>query len=71
VAAGLEPPASFVAGVRAALQAALQESARTTLPQGIDSGTTRATRSTVRGVLKRFEDAFGLGTNTARIRRER
>ncbi len=74
VAAGLTPPAAFVAGVRAALQAALQKAAQATagetaVPEGLDAGTTRATRSTLRGVLKRFEDAFGLGTDTARVRR--
>jgi hypothetical protein len=62
VAAGLVPPPAFVASVRAALQAELQQAARTPIPGSLDSGRTRATRSTLRGVLKRFEDAFGLGT---------
>ena len=62
VAAGLVPPPAFVAAVRAALQDELQRAARTPLPGSLDSGMTRATRSTMRGVLKRFEDAFGLGT---------
>jgi hypothetical protein len=71
VAAGLVPPAAFVAAVRAALQTELQKTARTALPEGIDSGTTRATKSTMRGVLKRFEGAFGLATSTAKMRREK
>jgi hypothetical protein len=63
VGAGLAPPASFVRDLRAALQRELQTAGETE-PQreiGIDSGTTRATRVTMRGVLKRFEEAFGTG----------
>lgn len=62
VAAGLTPPAAFVREVRAALQQEMKNSGDTALlPEaGIDSGMTRATRVTLRGVLKRFEDAFGM-----------
>ncbi len=61
VAAGLTPPAAFVRDVRAALQDEMKKSVDTAPPPeaGIDSGMTRATRVTLRGVLKRFEDAFG------------
>lgn len=63
VAAGLAPPAAFVRDVRAALQHELKKSGDTASSPaaGIDSGMTRATRVTLRGVLKRFEDAFGTG----------
>lgn len=63
VAAGLAPPAAFVRDVRAALQHELKKSGDTAPPSavGIDSGTTHATKVTLRGVLKRFEDAFGTG----------
>ena len=63
VAAGLAPPAAFVRDVRAALQHGLKKSGDTAPPSeaGIDSGMTQATRVTLRGVLKRFEDAFGTG----------
>lgn len=73
VAAGLAPPPAFVEGVRAALQAELKKTADAVVPEGIDSGTTRATRVTLRGVLRRFEDAFGgpAGTSTAKMRREK
>jgi hypothetical protein len=69
VAAGLVPPAAFVADVRAALLAEMEKAARPAVSEGLDSGTTRATKSTLRGVLKRFEDAFGLGANTVQTRR--
>lgn len=80
VAAGLAPPPAFVAAVRAALEVALKAAAESTGeatgeptgPEGIDSGTTRATKSTLRGVLKRFEDAFGAPAKpAARGRREK
>ena len=73
VAAGLSPPAAFVEDVRAALQAELKKTVEQAIPDGIDSGTTRATRVTLRGVLKRFEAAFGgpAGMSTARMRREK
>jgi hypothetical protein len=62
VAAGLAPPAAFVRDVRAALEHELKKSGDAAPPEaGIDSGMTRATRVTLRGVLKRFEDAFGTG----------
>jgi hypothetical protein len=63
VAAGLAPPAAFVRDVRAALQHELKKSGDTASSPvaGIDSGMTRATRVTLRGVLKRFENAFGTG----------
>ena len=72
VAAGLSPPAAFVEDVRAALEAELRKTVEPAIPEGIDSGTTRATRVTLRGVLKRFEDAFGApdGTRAAKTRRE-
>jgi hypothetical protein len=65
VAVGLAPPAAFVKDVRAALQHELKRSVDTASSReaGIDSGMTRATRVTLRGVLKRFEDAFGTGRN--------
>ena len=57
------PPAAFVRDVRAALQHELKKCGDTASPPeaGIDSGMTRATRVTLRGVLKRIEDAFGTG----------
>ena len=63
VAAGLAPPASFVRDLRAALQRELEKAGDSAPPRevGIDSGTTRATKVTMRGVLKRFEEAFGTG----------
>jgi hypothetical protein len=63
VAAGLAPPASFVRDLRAALQRELERAGDSEPSReiGIDSGTTRATRVTMRGVLKRFEEAFGTG----------
>jgi len=63
LAAGLVPPAAFVRDVRAALQQELKDAARTdSSPEvAMDIGTTRATKVTLRGVLKRFEDAFGIG----------
>jgi hypothetical protein len=63
VAAGLAPPAAFVKDLRAALQDELKKTgeAASSPEAGIDSGMTRATRMTLRGVLKRFEDAFGVG----------
>ncbi len=63
IRAGLEPPPGLVEGVRAALQAALEAAAKEpSSPQlAIDTGVTRATRSTLRGLLKRFEAAFGPG----------
>jgi hypothetical protein len=67
--AGLAPPAAFVTDVRAALQAEMQKGAKDVIPEGIDSGTTRATKSTLRGVLKRFEDAFGPATAPAKAPR--
>ena len=69
LSAGLAPPAAFVSDVRAALQAEMQKGARAVIPEGIDSGTTRATKSTLRGVLKRFEDAFGPATGPAKAPR--
>jgi hypothetical protein len=61
VAAGLSPPAVFVEDVRAALRLELKKfvDSASSLEVGIDTGMTRATRATLRGVLKRFEDAFG------------
>ena len=62
VSAGVAPPAAFIRDVLAALQEELKKSADAASPAaGIDSGMTRATKSTLRGVLKRFEDAFGSG----------
>jgi predicted nucleic acid-binding Zn ribbon protein len=74
VAAGLAPPAAFVRDVRAALQQELRKAGqRASSPEvELDFGTTRATRVTVRGVLKRFEEAFGTGaTSSSRARREK
>ena len=67
VAVGLAPPAAFVRDVRAALQRELKKSGNAAPPPeaGIDSGMTHATRVTLRGVLKRFEDAFGTGQKGA------
>jgi hypothetical protein len=63
VRAGLTPPAALVEGVRVALARALEAAAKeSSSPElGIDTGATRATRSTLRGLLKRFETAFGHG----------
>lgn len=68
VAAGFTPPAVFVKDVRAALQQELKKSGDTvSSPEaGLDSGMTRATRVTLLGVLKRFEDAFGTGRKGSR-----
>lgn len=77
VAAGLAPPAAFVRDVRAALQQELKKAGQTASSPEVelDFGTTRATRVTVRGVLKRFEEAFGTGsvggTSASRARREK
>ena len=63
IRSGLRPPPRLVAAVHAALRKALEAAAKeSSSPEGtLDAGATRATRSTIRGVLKRFEDAFGEG----------
>ena len=61
IRSGLAPPPRLVAAVHEALRKALEMAAKeSSSPEGkLDAGATRATRSTIRGVLKRFEDAFG------------
>jgi hypothetical protein len=77
VAAGLTPPAAFVTDVRAALQQEMKKTgaSASSTEVGIDSGMTRATKVTLRGVLKRFENAFGAGplggSSAAKGRREK
>jgi hypothetical protein len=63
IRSGLTPPPQVVAAVHAALRKALEAAAKeSSSPEAkLDAGETRATRSTIRGVLKRFEDAFGAG----------
>jgi hypothetical protein len=63
IRAGLQPPPQLVAAVHEALRKALEAAAKeSSSPEAkLDAGATRATRSTIRGVLKRFEDAFGTG----------
>jgi hypothetical protein len=67
--AGLAPPAAFVTDVRTALQAEMQKRSGDVVPEGIDSGTTRATKNTLRGVLKRFEGSFGTATGPTKAPR--
>lgn len=61
IRSGLPPPPKLVAAVHEALRKALEAAAKEPSSPGakLDAGATRATRSTIRGVLKRFEDAFG------------
>jgi hypothetical protein len=63
IRSGLPPSPKLVAAVHGALRKALEAAAKeSSSPEGkLDGGATRATRSTIRGVLKRFEDAFGEG----------
>ncbi len=65
IRSGLPPPPQIVAAVHRALRKALEEAAKESSSPGakLDAGATRATRSTIRGVLKRFEDAFMAGTS--------
>ena len=67
IRSGLPPPPQVVAAVHKALRKALEAAAKEpSSPETmLDVGTTRATRSTIRGVLKRFEDAFGRGPTSA------
>lgn len=63
IRSGVPPPPHLVAAVHKALREALEAAAKeASSPEAkLDAGVTRATRSTIRGVLKRFEDAFGAG----------
>jgi hypothetical protein len=63
IRSGLSPPPQLVAAVHEALHRALEAAAKeSSSPDAkLDAGATRATRSTIRGVLKRFEGAFGTG----------
>lgn len=63
IRSGLPPPRRLVAAVHEALRKALEAAAKepSSPETKLDAGATRATRSTIRGVLKRFEDAFGTG----------
>jgi uncharacterized membrane protein YccC len=66
IRSGVPPPPQIVAFVHEALREALEAAAKeASSPEAkLDAGATRATRSTIRGVLKRFEDAFGAGTTS-------
>ena len=66
IRAGLQPPPKLVAAVHEALRKALEAAARqeSSPETNLDAGVTRATRSTIRGVLKRFEEAFGAGATS-------
>ena len=64
IRSGLPPPPGLIAAVHEALRKALEAAAKeASSPETkLDAGVTRATRSTIRGVLKRFEDAFVVGS---------
>jgi hypothetical protein len=67
IRAGVPPPPQLVADVHEALRQRLEAAAKeASSPESrLDAGATRATRSTLRGVLKRFEEAFGAGPTSA------
>lgn len=63
IRSALPLPPRLVVAVHDALRKALEATAKeSSSPEALlDAGATRATRSTIRGVLKRFEEAFGTG----------
>ena len=67
IRSGLAPPPRLVAAVHEALRKALEMARGVVVSRGkLDAGATRATRSTIRGVLKRFEDALEAPARTCR-----